>query len=230
MAFAQSNSSLADLLKELQEPLSGGKHSIPWLGEAEIKDHLEHLVSRGMIALNLRGSTWIQVGAGESETEALPRIRGKLSNVSGTHLAQTTLHLPSATPSAGGVTPTVNEPTGGGGNSGNSGSNFPGGPQPGGLFGGSTFPPLPGGQPGSPPAPAGSGGITSGSVEPAHAHLIGQLATQPARHLGAMGHRWADQDEEFANLRRRAHRCSTPVPPPEASRREICHRTTEGGG
>lgn len=184
MAFAQGNSSLADLLKELQEPLSGGKHSIPWLGEAEIKDHLEHLVSRGMIALNLRGSTWIQAGAGENEAEALPRIRGKLSNVSGTHLAQTTLHLPSATPSAGGVAPTVNEPTGGGGNSGNSGSSFPGGPQPGGLFGGSTFPPLPGGPPGSPPAPTNAGGITP--AVPTAVPTLTSSANSPLNLLGTL--------------------------------------------
>jgi hypothetical protein len=97
---------VADLLKELQEPLSGGQHSIPWVGEADIKDNLEHLVARGQIALNLRGSNWIQANAGESEAEALPRIRGKLSNVTGTHLASTTLHLPSATPSTGGVVST----------------------------------------------------------------------------------------------------------------------------
>lgn len=110
--FARNNSSLADLLKELQEPLSGGRHSIPWLGDAEVKDYLEHMAARGRIAFNVRGTTLVQAFPGENEDEAYPRIRGKLSNVSGSHLAQTTLHEPSAAIAAGGYTQPI--PTGGG--------------------------------------------------------------------------------------------------------------------
>jgi hypothetical protein len=181
--FAKQNASLADLLKELQEPLSGGQHSIPWLGEANIKDNLEHLAARGLIALNLRGSTWIQANAGESEADALPRIRGKLSNVTGTHLTSTTLHLPSATPSTGGVTPTVNE---GGNTAGGAGtppapSGFPppGGLLPGDLFGGNTtFPPPAGG--------SGAGdGITSTVPAPA-APVLTSPANSPLNLLGTV--------------------------------------------
>jgi len=142
MAFAKSNASLAELLIELQEPLSGRRHSIPWIGEAEVKDYLERMAAAGKIAFNVRGSAWVQASPGETELEAYPRIRGKLSNVSGSHLAQTTLHEPSASPAAGGYTPT---PITGGGLS----------PTPGGsLFGGDpTLNPFGGG-----PAPAVGGG------------------------------------------------------------------------
>ncbi len=158
LSLAKNNASLADLLKELQEPLSGGKHSIPWLGDSEIKEHLEHLVSRGLIAVNLRGSTWIQAQAGESENAALPRIRGKVASVTGSHLAQTTLHLPSAAPTAGGSAPVVAAPGAGSGTApppapGNT-SPF-GTPPPGGLFGGGTPLPPAGGGSALPPSPSG---------------------------------------------------------------------------
>lgn len=178
--FAKQNASLADLLKELQEPLSGGQHSIPWLGEADIKDNLEHLVARGLIALNLRGSTWIQANAGESEADALPRIRGKLSNIIGTHLASTTLHLPSATPSTGGVASVVND-SGGTGTPPAPGGFLP----PGGLFGGNTpFPPPAGGSGGSAPAPGG-GGITSTVPTPV-APVLTSPANSPLNLLGTV--------------------------------------------
>jgi hypothetical protein len=182
--FAKQNASLADLLKELQEPLSGGQHSIPWLGEADTKDNLEHLVARGLIALNLRGSTWIQANAGESETDALPRIRGKLSNITGTHLASTTLHLPSATPSTGGVTPAVNE---GGNTAGELGTPpAPGGLHPGALFGGNTpFPPPADGSGGGAPAPGGGGGITSTVPRPS-APVLTSPANSPLNLLGTV--------------------------------------------
>jgi hypothetical protein len=179
LGFARANSSVADLLKELQEPLSGGKHSIPWLGESDIKDHLEHLVARGLIALNLRGSTWIQVGAGEGETEALPRIRGKLANVTGTYLGQSTIHLPSATPSAGGVTNNVNDSGDARGTTGISSSTFPGG-----LFGGPAFPPLTGVAPGHTPELIGSGSIAP-AVTPAQPTLISP-ANSPLNLLGTL--------------------------------------------
>lgn len=170
LTFATANASVADLLKELQEPLSGGQHSIPWLGEADIKDNLEHLVARGVIALNLRGSTWVQAGPGESEVDALPRVRGKLSTVTGTHLASTTVHLPSATPSAGGV-PVVNDgsATAGGTGATTPPSGFP----PGGLFGGGTTIPPPTGLP-------GGGGITSA------APMLTSSANSPLNLLGTV--------------------------------------------
>lgn len=177
--FAKANASLADLLKELQEPLTGGQHSIPWLGEADTKDHLEHLVARGQIALNLRGSTWIQANAGESEADALPRVRGKLANVTGTHLLNTTLHLPSATPSTGGVTPGVGE-----------GGNSPGGagappvsggfPPPGGLFGGGSPFPVP------PVGPSGTGGGITPTVPTPSVPTLTSPANSPLNLLGTV--------------------------------------------
>jgi hypothetical protein len=190
LTFARQNASVADLLKELQEPLSGGKHSIPWIGEADIKDALEHLVARGLIALNLRGSTWIQADAGESEADALPRIRGKLSNVTGTHLATTTLHQPSATPSTGGVPPSVNEGAGAAGGSGVPPSS--GGLPPGGLFGGGTpFPPAPGLPGGGAPDPTG-GGVTP--AVPTPSPLLTSPANSPLNLLGTV-EQWGITDQ-----------------------------------
>ena len=184
-SFAKSNSSVADLLKELQEPMSGGKHSIPWLGEADIKDHLEHLVARGVIALNLRGSTWIQALAGENEAVALPRVRGKLSNVTGTHLAQTTLHEPSATPSAGGVPPAGVEP----GEKPAPGSGdtplFPGGLPPAGLFGGGGLLPAPPGFGDGSQVQDGDESVTTPAV-PAAATTLTSNANSPLNLLGTI--------------------------------------------
>jgi hypothetical protein len=178
-AFARQNASLADLLKELQEPLSGGQHSIPWLGESEIKDHLEHLVARGVIALNLRGLTWIQANAGENDVDALSRLRGKLSNVTGTHLASTTLHLPSATPSAGGVTLAVHDGP-------DTTAPVPSGLSPGELFGSNTsFPPPAGTSSSGAPASSDGGGITSAVPTP-FAPVLTSMANSPLNLLGTV--------------------------------------------
>lgn len=104
----------------------------------------------------------------------MPRVRGKLSNVTGTHLGQTTLHEPSATPSAGGVPPAVAEPGAG---------TVPGvAPIPGGLFGGSVpLPPPP--SFGGAPAVGGTG-ITS--VVPVAATTLTSNANSPLNLLGTI--------------------------------------------
>lgn len=168
LEFAKSNASLADLLKELQEPLAGGRHSIPWIGDAEVKDYLERMAARGLIAFNVRGSTWVQAPAGSTEDEAYPTIRGKLSNVSGSHMGQTTLHEPSATGAAGGYTPPA--PTGGTVTPGGTGTSGTGEP-PANPFGGGAPTPSTGG---------GGGGIT-GAV-PTSSHF--SEANSPLNLLG----------------------------------------------
>ena len=96
-----------------------------------MKDYLEHLVARGQIAFNIRGSNWVQAFPAESEDDAYLRIRGKLSNISGAHLAQTTLNEPNAAAAAGGYT--VPPPTPG----------VPVAPPPGGTLPGDETPPNP---------------------------------------------------------------------------------------
>lgn len=166
LAFAKSNASLADLLKELQEPLSGGGHSIPWIGDAEVKDYLERMAARGLLAFNVRGSTWVQAQAGATEDEAYPAIRGKLANISGSHTAQTTLHEPSATGAAGGYTP----PAVSGGT-----------PTPGGVGGSGELPANPFDERTPPPQPTGGGGGITGAV-PTSAHF--SEANSPLNLLG----------------------------------------------
>jgi hypothetical protein len=170
--FAKRNASLADLLKELQEPMSGGKHSIPWIGEAEIKDYLERMIASGNLAVNVRGSTLVQTQPGESEDEAYPRIRGKLSNVSGSHMAQTTLHEPGATGAAGGYQPT--DPA-----AGSDGSTVNEPPPPSNPF-------IGGGTPTTLPATGGGGSSISGAV-PTSSHTSD--ANSPLNLLGEI-ERW----------------------------------------
>ena len=98
--FADSGDSVRKLLDELAEPRAGGVECIIWLGEVVVVEKLEELASRGSIAVNLRGTQMLQRQAGEAESAAIHRIRGKIGT--GSHLNQTTLHKPQAAGATGG--------------------------------------------------------------------------------------------------------------------------------
>lgn len=151
LEFASNNESLGKLLRELQEPRPAGQDCIPWLGETAMKERLLRLCAKGRIAINLRGMEYLQTNPGEDEEAAWRRLRPKLS-LTGRHLDDVFVMLPSAVPATGGATPPVSPPPGGG-----SGGLFGGGatppappvpggetptgtdaPQPGGIFGGGT--------------------------------------------------------------------------------------------
>lgn len=51
---ASNSDSVGNLLRELQEPRSGGKDCIPWLGEIQIKERLLRVCARGRIAIDRR--------------------------------------------------------------------------------------------------------------------------------------------------------------------------------
>jgi len=152
--FANNNEAVGKLLRELQEPRPAGQDCIPWLGETAMKERLLRLCARGKVALNVRGMEYLQTHPGEDEDVAWRRLRPKLS-LTGRHLDDVFIMLPSAVPATGGATLPQPTTTVGGGLFGGDGtvtphpttSPMPGGdgttslppnPVPGGIFGGGT--------------------------------------------------------------------------------------------
>jgi hypothetical protein len=107
---AEASASLADFIRELQEPAISGQHCIPWLGEVAAKEHVLHLCAAGKLAINVRGLELLQPEPGEGGDTAWMRIKGKLG--SGKDLEQTTLLTPGATNQSGGAPPPVLVTTG----------------------------------------------------------------------------------------------------------------------
>jgi hypothetical protein len=149
--FANNNEAVGKLLRELQEPRPAGQDCIPWLGETAMKERLLRLCARGKIALNVRGMEYLQTHLGEDEDTAWRRLRPKLS-LTGRHLDDVFVMLPSAVSVTGGATqsppPTTAESGlfGGDGTAvptpptppmpGGDGTSSPPNPAPGGIFGG----------------------------------------------------------------------------------------------
>lgn len=144
LEYANNNESVGKLLRELQEPRPAGQDCTPWLGETAMKERLLRLCSKGKVALNLRGMEYLQTNPGEDEDTAWRRLRPKLS-LTGRHLDDVFVLLPSAVPATGGSAPApVTSPvpgrdTPGGGTPPESppeGSPAPSAPAPGDIFGG----------------------------------------------------------------------------------------------
>lgn len=102
---AKSNHSVAQVLNQLKEPKSGSEPSIPWLGEVDAKEWIIRLCSQGCIAINLLGREMLESRAGESESDAWQRMKGRLAT--GRQLEETTLHEPGTNVSSGGFEPIV---------------------------------------------------------------------------------------------------------------------------
>jgi hypothetical protein len=101
LAAAENTDSVAKLLGELQEPRPNSDDCVPWVGETLAKEKIERLCAKGKIAIDLRGSQYLQAQAGEDENTAWPRVGGRLGT--GKHLEETKLLLPQAVPQTGGV-------------------------------------------------------------------------------------------------------------------------------
>jgi hypothetical protein len=150
LEFAANNESVGKLLRELQEPRPAGQDCIPWLGETAMKERLLRLCARGKVAINLRGMEYLQTHAGEDEDTAWRRLRSKLS-LTGRHLDDVFVMLPSAVPATGGAAAPVPAPAPGGGlfsgdgvttpipgvNSPSATATLSPAPEPSGIFGGS---------------------------------------------------------------------------------------------
>jgi hypothetical protein len=112
LEFANNNESVGKLLHELQEPRPAGQDCIPWLGETAMKERLLRLCAKGMVAINVRGMEYLQTHPGEDEESAWRRLRPKLS-LTGRHLEDVFVMMPSAVPATGGSTPPSPSPVGG---------------------------------------------------------------------------------------------------------------------
>ncbi len=169
LEFANNNEAVGKLLRELQEPRPAGQDCIPWLGETAMKERLLRQCAGGKIALNVRGMEYLQTHPGEDEDTAWRRLRPKLS-LTGRHLDDVFVMLPSAVPATGGSTP-------------------PALPVGGGIFGGDSTPPVPpvtGGDTttGTPPAPT-PGGIFGGDTTAARPRTpLSYPATSPLNLIG----------------------------------------------
>lgn len=117
LEYATNNESVGKMLRELQEPRPAGQDCIPWLGETAMKERLLRLCAKGRVAINLRGMEYLQTHPGEDEDTAWRRLRPKLS-LTGRHLDDVFVMLPSAVPATGGSAPPApppgNGPIGGG--------------------------------------------------------------------------------------------------------------------
>lgn len=102
LEYARGNASLSKLLRELQEPRPGKEPCIPWLGETAMKERLLRLCARGRIVINVRGAEYLQAKMGEEEADTWERLKSKLP-LTGRHLEEVFIMLPSAVPATGGV-------------------------------------------------------------------------------------------------------------------------------
>lgn len=107
---AGANSSIGKVLRELQEPRPAEQECIPWLGETAMKEHILRLCAQSKIAINLRGTEYLQTNPGEDEDSAWKRLRPKLS-FTGRQLDEVFLLTPSAVPTTGGAS--ISTPPGG---------------------------------------------------------------------------------------------------------------------
>jgi hypothetical protein len=174
LEYASNNESVGKLLRELQEPRPAGHDCIPWLGETAMKERLLRLCAKGKVAINVRGMEYLQTNPGEDEDTAWRRLRPKLS-LTGRHLDDVFVMLPSAVPATGGTTPPAPSP--GGPPSGGSATPTPGVPDP--TPGGSSAPP-PAPTPG--PTPGGIFGGDGGTTKPRTA--LSNPATSPLNLIG----------------------------------------------
>src|SRR5690606_31870820 len=126
--------------------------------------------AKGKVAINVRGMEYLQTNPGEDEDTAWRRLRPKLS-LTGRHLDDVFVMLPSAVPATGGSTPPAPAP--GGVPSGGGVAPAPGVSEP-----------TPGGSPASTPAPTPSGifGGDRGTTRPRTP--LSNPATSPLNLIG----------------------------------------------
>lgn len=168
--YASNNESVGKLLRELQEPRPAGQDCIPWLGETVMKERLLRLCAKGRVAINLRSMEYLQANPGEDEDAAWRRLRPKLS-LTGRHLDDVFVMLPSAVPVTGGSSPPAPPP--GGGQPSGAPAPTPTGPSP--TSGGSSAPAAPD----NPTGIFGGGGGPSKSRTP-----LSNPATSPLNLIG----------------------------------------------
>jgi hypothetical protein len=107
---ATNHLSLFDFLHHIKNGTPPGRPCVPWLGETELKEKVQQLCAKGLIALNVRNQDLLQAIPGESDTDGWNRIKGKAIGT-GTGLKDVEMLLPVAVPAAaGGGTPSSTPP------------------------------------------------------------------------------------------------------------------------
>lgn len=98
-AAAEAHENAGKLLRELAEPRPKEEACIPWLGETLMKERLVRLCARGKVAINVRGTEYLQALPGEDEETAWARMKGR-SLGTGKHLDDCIVLPPHAVPVA----------------------------------------------------------------------------------------------------------------------------------
>ena len=110
LEYASNNESVGKLLRELQEPRPAGQDCIPWLGETAMKERLLRCVPRARSPSTC--AAWVSAnepGRGRGRRVAAPAPKLSLT---GRHLDDVFVMLPSAVPATGGSTPPAPAPGG----------------------------------------------------------------------------------------------------------------------
>lgn len=107
---ASNGDSLGKVLRELQEPRPNEEDCIPWLGEVKMKEKIEGLCAKGKIAINCRGTEYIQRQPDEEIEAATRRIKTRMGGISGRELDEAILLLPQAIPTSDRSSPDVGNP------------------------------------------------------------------------------------------------------------------------
>lgn len=142
---AKGAASVKKVLDELREPRPAPANTIPWLGDALMKERLISICAQGKITINVQDRERLERRPGEEIKDAFTRFRGKLPD--GKQLEEVILGLPGAGAAAHG---TVLQP--GAGNGAAPGA----APPPGTAPSGTGTAPLSGGSGGGATPPGGS--------------------------------------------------------------------------
>jgi len=116
---AKGSASVKKVMEELREPRPAPADTIPWLGDAKMKEKLILVCAQGKITIDVQGRERLERQPGELDKDAYTRLRGKLPD--GKQLEDVILGLPGAGVAAHGAT--IQPPAGNG-----SGTTSPGGP------------------------------------------------------------------------------------------------------
>jgi hypothetical protein len=146
---AKGAASVKKVLDELKEPRPAPADTIPWLGDALMKEKLISVCAQGKITINVQDRERLERRPGEEIKDAFMRLRGKLPD--GKQLEEVILGLPGAGAATHGAAPQPGP---------SNGATPDAKPSPGAGTGGTWSAPPSGGNPGgtsSPPPGAGEG-------------------------------------------------------------------------
>lgn len=107
---AEGSASVKKVLDELREPRPAPADTIPWLGDALMKEKLISVCAQGKITINVQDRERLERKPGEETRDAFARLRGKLPD--GKQLEEVILGLPGAGAAVHGAAAPPNAPNG----------------------------------------------------------------------------------------------------------------------